>query len=172
MSIYSCIERPPIDSFWKRLFEKQQAFLELVTEVLLWSDVSRIPMKFSVRDKNIWKAVRFQLDIHSSCSKPAKTVPRLAKNVVETEQWKKKRFWNEKKQFHSIKIYTRGWRQSVIPITVNMAGLWRPFWKASQQRCYLLSCEISILWINTRLSPVKIEISIENSSSPSRHIYN
>ena len=93
-------------SFWKRLFEKQQAFLELVTEVLLWSDVSRIPMKFSVRDKNIWKAVRFQLDIYSSCSKPAKTVPRLAKNVVETEQWKKKKDSETKRNSFIVLKYT------------------------------------------------------------------
>jgi len=59
-----------------------------------------------------------------------------------------------------------------IRLQFNIWLLFGRHFEKLELSCYLLSYEVSLLGTNARLSLGKIEISIENSSSSSRHIYN
>lgn len=77
----------------------------------------------------------------------------------------------EKKLFHGIKVYKRGCSQRANRLQWYMLSDRHSF-EILVPSCYLSSYEVSLPRINTRLSLGEIEISIENSSSSSRHIYN
>ena len=120
-------------------------------------------------DNIIWKPVRFSVAQRSSC---LKTVPKeLTGNGVYYKQSKKILKW--KRNCFIVQKYTsvaEGREQTVY------SGTWPLFDRHTFEMlallCYLLSYEVSLPRINARLSLGEIEISIENSSSSSRHIYN